>query len=116
MISVVLDRRSSGVRKRHQRSMAEAHETEHDRKDDAAQCGSGSIRAHGSYVATARYGCQSPVTEPGSTPADSSGTIVLRLWVLTNPVHESAPQTMREGTHIARLFEILLGDLEADLN
>ena len=71
---VVLDRRSTGVRKRHQRSMAEAHETEHDRKDDTAQCGSGSIRAHGSYVATART-VASPGAEPGSAPADSSGTI-----------------------------------------
>ena len=52
--SMVLDRRGSGVRKRHQRSMAEAHESEHDRKDDAAQGGSGSIQAHGSHVATAR--------------------------------------------------------------
>jgi len=42
-VHVLLDRRSSGMRKRHQRSMAKAHETEHGRKNDAAQCGSGSV-------------------------------------------------------------------------
>ena len=89
---VVLDRRSTGVRKRHQRSMPEAHESEHDRKDDTAQCGSGSIRAHGSHVATARAVASPPGDkEPGSTPADSSGTIVLRP-----PCTKSAPQAMRE--------------------
>ena len=51
---VGLDRRSSGMRKRHQWSMTKAHETEHDRKNNAAQCGSGSVRVHESYVAMAR--------------------------------------------------------------
>jgi hypothetical protein len=51
---VVLGRRSSGMRECHQWSMTKAHEAEHDRKDNAAQCGSGSVRAHESYLAMAR--------------------------------------------------------------
>ena len=53
-VHVVLDRRNSGMRKRHQWPMTKAHKTEHDRKDNAAQCGSGSVRAHESHVAMAR--------------------------------------------------------------
>ena len=103
---VVLDRRSTGVRKRHQRSMTEAHESEHDRKDDAAQCGSGSIRAHGSHVATARAVASPPVIKSPAAPRPT----VQGQFRIAAPVHESAPQQCVKGTHIARLFEILLGD------
>ena len=60
----MLDRRSSGVRERHQRPVTKAHKTEDDRERDAAQCDSGAVRAHGSYVVTVRW-----VASPAPTDA-----------------------------------------------
>ena len=62
---VMLDRRSSGVRERHQRPVTKAHKTEDDREHDAAQCDSGSVRAHGKLCSHGPVGCQSIATPHG---------------------------------------------------
>ena len=54
-MNVMLDRHSSGVRKRHQWPVTKAHKAENDRERDAAQCDSGSVRAHENYLVTVRW-------------------------------------------------------------
>lgn len=97
---VVLDRRSSGVHERHQWSMTKAHETEHDRKNDAAQCGSGSVRAwklcsHGPVGYQSRYRARHHMADC------SGGSFVFQPSIVDElAVHESILRILRECTEI----------------
>jgi hypothetical protein len=70
---VMLDRRSSGVCERHQRPVTKAHKTEDDRERDAAQCDSGAVRAHKSYVVTVRWVASPSFGQPQSLRAAALG-------------------------------------------